>query len=173
MKKIKMTIISIFCLSVSINLYSIEADVWVYEVDTNKIMEAESLFQEAMTIGQETGQNVGIGMQQIGKGGDLVVRWYDFYESPTQRATTRYSSPKWTKYVEKFWSSKIIKKNPRNYHMTLIDDQMCNAPATVQVWIWKPKKGKFNEAIESFKQSQKLFEAHGFEIDMWQEGLGG
>ena len=69
-----MTIISIFCLSVSINLYSIEADVWVYEVDTNKIMEAESLFQEAMTIGQETGQNVGIGMQQIGKGGDMVVQ---------------------------------------------------------------------------------------------------
>jgi len=30
MKKLKMTIISIFCLSVSINLYSIEADVWVY-----------------------------------------------------------------------------------------------------------------------------------------------
>ena len=48
-----MTIISIFCLSVSINLYSIEADVWVYEVDTNKIVEAESLFQEAMPIGQE------------------------------------------------------------------------------------------------------------------------
>ena len=173
MKQLKIAIISVFCVSVSVNLYSIEADVWVYEIGTNKIMDAEPLFKEAMIIGQETGQNVGIGIQQIGKGGDLVVRWYDFYESPTKRAATKYTSPKWDKFIEKFWASKVIKRNPRNYHMTLIDDEMCNSPATVQVWVWKPKKGKFNEAIESFKQSKILFEAHGFEIDMWQEGLGG
>ncbi len=173
MKKLQIAIISIFCLSVSINLYSIEADVWVYEINVEKIMEAEDLFKEAIKIGQETGQNVGIGIQQIGKGGDLIVRWYDFYESPVQRASTRYSSPKWDEYNQKFYASKVIKSNPRNYQMTLIDDEMCNGPETVQVWVWKPRQGKFNEAIESFKQSQSLFEAHGFEIDMWQEGLGG
>ena len=173
MKKLIISMFSFLSLSLSLSLYAIEADVWVYEIDVEKITEAEELFRGAIKVGQEVGQNVGVGMQQIGRGGDLIVRWYDFYESPSQRAKTRYSSPKWDKYVQMFWDSEAVKSNPRNYQMTLIDDEMCNAPATVQVWVWKPKPGRFNEAIENFKQSKALFEAHGFEIDMWQEGLGG
>ena len=77
---------SFLSLSLSLSLYAIEADVWVYEIDVEKITEAEELFRGAIKVGQEVGQNVGVGMQQIGRGGDLIVRWYDFYESPSQRA---------------------------------------------------------------------------------------
>ena len=108
---------SFLSLSLSLSLHAIEADVWVYEIDVEKITEAEELFRGAIKVGQEVGQNVGVGMQQIGRGGDLIVRWYDFYESPSQRAKTRYSSPKWDKYVQMFWDSEVVKSNPRNYQM--------------------------------------------------------
>ena len=72
--------LSFLSLSFSLSLYAIEADVWVYEIDVEKITEAEELFRGAIKVGQEVGQNVGVGMQQIGRGGDLIVRWYDFYE---------------------------------------------------------------------------------------------
>ena len=115
MNKLIISMLSFLSLSLSLSLYAIEADVWVYEIDVEKITEAEELFRGAIKVGQEVGQNVGVGMQQIGRGGDLIVRWYDFYESPSQRAKTRYSSPKWDKYVQKFWDSEVVKSNPRNY----------------------------------------------------------
>ena len=110
MKRLAISIMSFLSLSLTLNLYAIEADVWVYEIDVEEITQAEDLFREAIKIGQEVGQNVGVGMQQIGRGGDLIVRWYDFYESPSQRAKTRYSSPKWDQYVQKFWDSEVVKE---------------------------------------------------------------
>ena len=65
MKKLIISMFSFLYQSLSLSLYAIEADVWVYEIDVEEITEAEELFRGAIKVGQEVGQNVGVGMQQI------------------------------------------------------------------------------------------------------------
>ena len=51
MKKLIISMFSFLSLSLSLSLYAIEADVWVYEIDVEKITEAEELFRGAIKVG--------------------------------------------------------------------------------------------------------------------------
>ena len=172
MKKINILLISCLCFSVSFKSIAIEADVWRYKVKPGHMQEASELFEEALDIASEVGINTIIAQQTQGKNGEFIFHWVDFYDTPDARANNLYMNDKHDKYIEKFYESDAI-STVRTYTMNLIDEQICNNPGVVSVYVWKPNPGMMSETLQLFNASKSIFEKHGFEIDMWQEGVGG
>jgi len=172
MKKTAIFFLTLFLSSAIIDAYAIEADVWRYKVKPGHMSEALELFDEALNLAEEVGINTSIAQQTQGKDGEYIFHWVDFYESAEARAINLYENDKHTEYLNKFYESNAI-STVRTYTMTLIDDELCSNPGVVSVYVWKPNSGMMSETLELFKSSKAIFEKHGFEIDMWQEGIGG
>ena len=172
MKKLLILSSCLFSLVISNSALSIEADVWRYKVKPGHLEEAVKLFEEALDIAEEVGINTTIAQQSQGKDGEFIFHWADFYESAEARANSPYDNDKHTKYLNKFYESDAL-STVRNYTMSLIDDELCSNPGVVSVYVWKPNPGMMSETLELFRSSKAIFEKHGFEIDLWQEGIGG
>ncbi|SVD09245.1 uncharacterized protein METZ01_LOCUS362099 [marine metagenome] len=169
----KTSLITAICLSFMVfnSAMAIEIEIWRYKVKPGHMQEAVELFEEALVLAEEAGRNTGIAQQTLGKDGEFIFHWYDIYNSVEERAQPIIDE-KYLKYLDKFYASDAI-STERSYQMTMIDDQLCNNPEVISVYVWKPKPGMFNETVEEFKASKVFFEKHGWEIDLWQEGMGG
>ena len=172
MKKISHSLVALFLSIFIIDAYAIEADVWRYKVKSGHLDEALELFEEALDIAEEKGINTAIAQQTQGKDGEFIFHWVDFYETAEARANNPYDNDQHTKYINKFYASDAL-STVWTYTMTLIDNELCSNPGVVSVYVWKPNPGMMSETLELFKSSKAIFEKHGFEIDMWQEGIGG
>ena len=172
MKLFKTYITSFVCFTFSFSLFAVEANLWRYKVNPGHLSEALELFDEALDIADELGTSTVIAQQTQGRNGEFIFHWVDFYNSPEDRAKNPYDNEIYEKYTDKFYSSDAI-STVWSYTMTLIDDQLCSNPGIVSVYVWKPNPGMMSETLSLFKASKSLFEKHGFEIDMWQEGVGG
>ena len=172
MKKLLVLSSCLLSFVISNSALSIEANVWVYKVKPGHMIEAIELFEEAIKMAEEADRNTVIAQQSFGKGGEFIYHWVDFYDSLEQKANDPYQADDYDDFIERFYSSGAV-STVRSYAMTLIDDQLCSVNTVVSVYVWKPRPGKFSEVVESFKASQAFFEKHGWEIDLWQENIGG
>lgn len=170
--KLKVLFVSLTLFSFS-NAHSIEADVWEYKVEPGHISEAVELFEEAIKLSREAGRNTSIFQQTFGKDGEFKFHWVDFHDSLEARAKDNaYDSPGFSDFINRFYASDTV-TTVRSYSMTLIDDQLCDNPGVVSVYVWKPNSGEFSNVVEGFKASSAFFEKHGWEVDLWQENIGG
>ncbi|MDC0186202.1 hypothetical protein OAK03_05140 [Gammaproteobacteria bacterium] len=170
--KIKLFLTSLILFSFS-TVYSIEADVWEYKVKPGHMNEAVELFEEAIKLSRVAGRNTTILQQNFGKDGEFKFHWVDFHDSLEARAKDKaYDSADFSDFITRFYASGTV-STVRSYTMTLIDDQLCNNAGVVEVYVWKPNSGMFSNVIEEFKASSDFFEKHGWEVDLWQENIGG
>ncbi len=170
--KIKLFLTSLILFSFS-TVYSIEADVWEYKVKPGHMNEAVELFEEAIKLSRAAGRNTTILQQNFGKDGEFKFHWVDFHDSLEARAKDKaYDSADFSDFITRFYASGTV-STVRSYTMTLIDDQLCNNAGVVEVYVWKPNSGMFSNVIEEFKASSDFFEKHGWEVDLWQENIGG
>ena len=170
--KVKMFLTTLILCSFS-NVYSIEADVWEYKVEPGHINEAVELFEEAIKISRAAGRNTSILQQTFGKDGEFKFHWVDFYDSLEKRANDEaYQSAAFADFINRFYKSGSV-TTVRSYTMTLIDDQLCDNPGIVSIYVWKPNPGELSSVVEDFKAGSVLFEKHGWEVDLWQENIGG
>ena len=170
--KVKIFLTALILTSFS-NLYAIEADVWVYKVQPGHTEEAVELFEEAIKLSRSAGRNTSIAQQTFGKGGEFNFHWVDFYDSPEERANDNsYDSAEFSDFINRFYKSGAV-TTVRSYTMSLIDDQLCEFPGIVSVYVWKPNPGELSSVVEEFKAGSVLFERHGWEVDLWQENIGG
>jgi len=170
--KVKLFLTSLILFSFS-SAYSIEANVWEYKVQPGHMNESVELFEEAITLSRAAGRNTTILQQTFGKDGEFKYHWVDFHDSLEARAKDNaYQSPDFSDFITRFYASDAL-TTVRSYSMTLIDDQLCDNPGVVSVYVWKPNPGKFSNVVEDFKESSAFFEKHGWEVDLWQETIGG
>ena len=170
--KLKIFFTSLILFSFS-SAYSIEADVWEYKVLPGHMNEAVVLFEEAIKLSKAAGRNTSILQQTFGKGGEFKFHWVDFHNSLEERAKDKaYDSADYSDFITRFYASGAV-TTVKSYTMTLIDDQLCNNAGVVEVYVWKPNPGMFSSVVEEFKASREFFEKHGWEVDLWQENIGG
>ena len=55
--------------------------------------------------------------------------------------------------------------------MTSLDD-INPGNYVVQVYTWESKPGEFARSLAGMQEAKKIFEGHGYLIDIWQQGLG-
>tara|TARA_Y100001936_G_C15918055_1_gene582407 strand:+ start:195 stop:836 length:642 start_codon:yes stop_codon:yes gene_type:complete len=146
------------------------ADIYFYKAKPGNYQEAADLMREGRDIGLANGQSVIVHQQNMGKGGEKIFVWVDFFENYTQRASQAYSNESWAPFIEKFNSQDILEPI-KSYQMTSLDD-INPGDYIVQVWTWAPKKGKASQTLKALEEAKEIFESHGFLVDLWQHGLG-
>ena len=177
MKNIKKIILCVFCFSAYTNGYGAGiADVYWYEAKPGKVAEVEALMREGRDIAVARGQTTIVHKQNIGIGGEYRFLWVDFFESYAQKAEQAYSdvgniyTEDWKRYIDKFESSDAL-ATVASYSMTSLDD-INPGNYIVQVYTWEPKPGEFAKSLAAMQEAKKIFEGHGYLIDIWQHGLG-
>jgi|TARA_B100000959_G_scaffold37159_2_gene35829 hypothetical protein len=146
------------------------ADVYFYKARPGGIEEAANLMREGRDVGLSNGQSIIVHQQNIGRGGEKIFVWIDFFEDYNQRAKQPYSSDSWAPFIEKFNSQDILEPI-KSYQMTSLDE-IDPGDYIVQVWTWDPKQGKSEETLEALQDAKEIIEKHGFLVDLWQHGLG-
>tara|TARA_Y100001968_G_C19365479_1_gene722287 strand:+ start:159 stop:806 length:648 start_codon:yes stop_codon:yes gene_type:complete len=146
------------------------ADIYFYKAKPGKLNEAANLMREGRDIGLANGQNVIVHQQNIGRGGEKIFVWVDLFESYSQRAMQAYSNESWVPFIEKFNTQEVLEPI-KSYQMTSLDE-INPGDYIVQVWTWKPKKGKSAQTLKALEEAKEIFEKHGFLVDLWQHGLG-
>ena len=146
------------------------ADIYFYKAKPGKYSEAADLMREGRDIGLANGQSVIVHRQNMGKGGEKIFVWVDFFENYTQRASQAYSNESWEPFLEKFDSQDILEPI-KSYQMTSLDE-INPGDYIVQVWTWAPPKGKAAQTLKALEEAKEIFESHGFLVDLWQHGLG-
>ena len=164
--------ITVIILFMSFSLLKAEgiADIYFYKAKPGNYQEAADLMREGRDIGLANGQSVIVHQQNMGKGGEKIFVWVDFFENYTQRASQAYSNESWAPFIEKFNSQDILEPI-KSYQMTSLDD-INPGDYIVQVWTWAPKKGKASQTLKALEEAKEIFESHGFLVDLWQHGLG-
>ena len=145
-------------------------DLYMYKVTPGKTEEANALMEEGRLLGEETGMNVIIHRQSFGRGGDNVISWFELYEDYDQRAKTKYTSPKWKAFAEKFFSSDALTAT-KSYQMISLDP-IVPGDYIVTNYMWQPNKGKRNETLAALERAKIVFEKHGFIVDLWEHNAG-
>ena len=164
--------ITVIILFMSFSLLKAEgiADIYFYKAKPGNYQEAADLMREGRDIGLANGQSVIVHQQNMGKGGEKIFVWVDFFENYTQRASQAYSNESWAPFIDKFNSQDILEPI-KSYQMTSLDD-INPGDYIVQVWTWAPKKGKASQTLKALEEAKEIFESHGFLVDLWQHGLG-
>jgi len=164
--------ITIFTLILSFSAIKAEgiADMYFYKAKPGKLQEAADLMREGRDIGLSNGQSVIVHQQNIGKGAEKVFVWVDFFDDYNQRAAQAYTNESWGPFLEKFNSQDVLEPI-KSYQMTSLDD-INPGDYIVQVWTWRPKVGKAAQTLKALEEAKKIFESHGFLVDLWQHGLG-
>ena len=114
--------------------------------------------------------NVIIHRQSFGRGGDNVISWFELYEDYDQRAKTKYTSPKWKVFAEKFFTSDALTAT-KSYQMISLDP-IVPGDYIVTNYMWQPNKGKRNETLAALERAKIVFEKHGFIVDLWEHNAG-
>ena len=169
MKHFNLKLLLVFLLWNSTVFSAGYADAYFYKAKLGKYEEAADLMREGRDIGLANGQVVIVHQQNIGKGGEKMFLWVDFFNTYEDRAKA-YTAEAWQPFLEKF-NKQTILMPVKSYQMTSLDE-INPGDYVVQVWIWDPKKGKSAETLEALEEAKLIFEKHGFLIDLWQHGLG-
>ncbi len=171
MKKL-IKFITVVTLFMSFSLLKAEgiADIYFYKAKPGKYQEAADLMREGRDLGLANGQSVIVHQQNMGKGGEKIFVWVDFFENYTQRASQAYSNESWAPFIKKFNSQDILEPI-KSYQMTSLDE-INPGDYIVQIWTWAPQKGKSAQTLKALEEAKEIFECHGFLIDLWQHGLG-
>tara|TARA_B100001250_G_scaffold185541_1_gene159560 strand:+ start:2085 stop:2786 length:702 start_codon:yes stop_codon:yes gene_type:complete len=167
----------LFCLMAISSLHGEGiADMYWYEARPGKVAEVTSLMREGRDIAIANGQSTIVHKQNIGEGAENRFLWVDFFESYSQKAKQAYSdvggdySKAWARYIDKMESSDALTPL-KSYSMTSMD-AINPGNYIVQVYTWEPKPGEFAKTLLAMEEAQKIFESHGYLIDIWQHGLG-
>jgi len=169
MKKFNLIMVFLFFNSLVFSTGEI-GDLYMYKVTPGKTEEANALMEEGRLLGEETGMNVIIHRQSFGRGGDNVISWFELYEDYDQRAKTKYTSPKWEVFAEKFFSSDALTAT-KSYQMISLDP-IVPGDYIVTNYMWQPNKGKRNETLAALERAKVVFEKHGFIVDLWEHNAG-
>ena len=169
MKKFNLIVTFLFFNSLVFSTGEI-GDLYMYKVTPGKTEEANALMEEGRLLGEETGMNVIIHRQSFGRGGDNVISWFELYEDYDQRAKTKYTSPKWEIFAEKFFSSDALTAT-KSYQMISLDP-IVPGDYIVTNYMWQPNKGKRNETLAALERAKIVFERHGFIVDLWEHNAG-
>ena len=169
MKKFNLIVAFLFFNSLAFSTGEI-GDLYMYKVTPGKAEEANALMEEGRLLGEETGMNVIIHRQSFGRGGDNVISWFELYEDYDQRAKTKYTSPKWKVFAEKFFTSDALTAT-KSYQMISLDP-IVPGDYIVTNYMWQPNKGKRNETLAALERAKIVFEKHGFIVDLWEHNAG-
>lgn len=147
------------------------ADIFYYEIQPGKAVEANELLNEAARIADETDMTLALHFQRYGPGGDGVVIWAEFYEDAFHREKVRYKGEAWEKYLNDKWYPQTALKPIESYSMALMDEPESGA-FVVDQYSFAPRPNLEAEAIAAMRETQKMFEDAGFKVDLWIQDEG-
>ena len=153
MKHFKLKLLLVFLLWNSTVFSAGYADAYFYKAKPGKYEEAADLMREGRDIGLANGQAVIVHQQNIGKGGEKMFLWVDFFNTYEDRARA-YTAEAWQPFLEKF-NKQTILTPVKSYQMTSLDE-INPGDYVVQVWIWDPKKGKSAETLEALEEAKLI-----------------
>ncbi len=147
------------------------ADIFYYEIEPGKAVEAYELLNEAAKIADETDMTLALHFQRYGPGGDGVVIWAEFYEDAFHREKVRYKGEAWEQYFNDKWYPQTALRPIDSYSMALIDEPESGV-FVVDQYSFAPRPNLETEAISAMKETQKMFEDAGFKVDLWMQDEG-
>ena len=135
--------------------HSCSSDIYFYKAKPGKYQEAADLMREGRDLGLANGQSVIVHQQNMGKGGEKIFVWVDFFENYTQRASQAYSNESWAPFIKKFNSQDILEPI-KSYQMTSLDE-INPGDYIVQIWTWAPQKGKSAQTLKALEEAKEIF----------------
>ena len=120
MKHFKLKLLLVFLLWNSTVFSAGYADAYFYKAKPGKYEEAADLMREGRDIGLANGQVVIVHQQNIGKGGEKMFLWVDFFNTYEDRARA-YTAEAWQPFLEKF-NQQTILMPVKSYQMTSLDE---------------------------------------------------